>query len=254
MKAAALRALQINDKLAEAHTLMSNLAWAEDDFQTEEREARIAIRLNPNLAEAHYILGRFLMTTGYPQSFLKSLETAHNLDPLSSHYARYLGLILAFAGRDQEALDLLNKYVTAAPFEMHLAKAEYYLGKKEFDQADTEIKELEVLSPSDFHTLSFRGFFFAMKKDKDRIQKIIRQLDHDFSGGATLDRTIGYFAYMFGDMGGLFGAMSRAVEGHVFDPFRMRYSPIFESARRDPRYRELMKKHGIDPDLKEPFS
>lgn len=93
---------------------------------------------------------------------------------------------------------------------------------------------------------------YETSSEEERTQKIIRKLDHDFSGGATLDRTIGYFAYMFGDMDGFFGAMSRAVEEHVFDPFRMRYSPIFENVRRDSRYRELMRKYGVDPVLKEP--
>lgn len=253
MKKAALKALQISDDLAEAHLLMSDLAWAEDDFLTEEREARIAVQLNPNLAQSHFTLGRFLMTMGYPQSSLKCVEIAHSLDPLSIQHIRYLGLMLSFAGRKEEALTLWNQNLKIAPIEMRIALAEFYLDEKDMEKADKEIRELETISPSGFETLLSRGFFHAMRGDKDETQKVILKLDRIYERTPTLDCMIGYFAYLFGDMDGFFRAMFTAVSEHVMDPFHLRYSPMFEQARRDPRYAKVFEKNGLDPELKEPI-
>ncbi|MHB1909375.1 MAG: hypothetical protein ACYCQJ_10975 [Nitrososphaerales archaeon] len=78
-------------------------------------------------------------------------------------------------------------------------------------------------------------------------------MERKFKAGATFERTLGYIKYLQGDMDGFFEEMFRAVEEHVLDPFRMRYSPTFAKAREDPRYRKLLERNGIDPDLKEPL-
>lgn len=253
MKTAALRALEIDDNLAEAHSLMSYFAWGQDDFPTAEREARKAIELNPNLAGAHQSLGIVLSAKGYPQSALKLFETSYSLDPLSAAIARFLGLHLFYMGRDAASLELWNKNIKLAPFEMHLALAEYFLSKMELEKADEQVLELERLSSSDFNSLVYRAYIFAVKGDKESVQKIIKKLDNSFRGGAILDRAIGFIGYFFGDMDGFYRSMFRAVDQHVLDVSRMRYSPAYEKARKDPRYPALLRRNGLDPELKEPL-
>ncbi len=253
MKTAVLRALEINDNLAEAHSLMSYFAWGVDDFETAEREGRRAIELNPNFPEAHQSLGRVLLTKGYPQSGLKEFGIAHLLDPLSAHYIRYYGLFMSYMGKEEEALELWNKSIKLAPFEIHLALADYYLGKRELAKADEQVRVLERFSPSEFNSLVMRGYIYAASGDKESVQGIIKKLDDSFRGGATLERTIGYLSYYFGDIDGFFRSMFRAVDQHVFDSPRIRYCPAFEKARKDRRYPELLKRNGLDAELKEPI-
>ena len=251
-KSSAIKALEIDPTLAEVHSLLSFTAWSEDDFVKAEKEAKIALELNPNLAEVHSMLGTLLVTTGYPNSALKQFETAYTLDPLSGEGIRYLGLLLAWKGRESEALDLLNRNIKIAPFEVHLALVEYEMSKQDYGKAEEEVRALEKLAPSDFRTICMRGFLQAMSGDRQGVEKTIERLG-TFKRGATYDRNIGYIKYMSGDMDGFFEAMFRAVEAHVLDPFRMRYSPRFEKARQDPRYRKVLEKNGLDPDLKEPL-
>jgi adenylate cyclase len=253
-KSSAAKALEIDPNLAEAHSLLSFNAWGEDDFEKAEKEARKAVELNPNLAEAQFSLARLEMTLGYPKSSLKLMEVAHTLDPLSGEIIRFLGLMLAWMGRDSEAIDLWDRSVKIAPFETHLALAEYALSKQDLRNFEEEIRILENLAPSDFRTISFRAYLQALQKDAQGLEKTTEKLTKLFKGGATFDRHIGYLHYMEGDMDAFFEAMFRAVETHVLDPFRMRYSSLFEKARRDPRYRRVFEKTGLDPDLKEPMS
>ena len=251
-KFAALKALGIDPYLAEAHSLLSFNAWGEDDFVKAEKEAKIALELNPNLAEVHSMLGTLHATMGYPNSALKQFEIAYTLDPLSGEGIRYLGLMLAWKGRESEALDLWNRNIKIAPFETHLAIAEYAMSKQDDVKAEEEVQTLEKLSPSDFRTICMRAFLQSTNEDKEGLEKTIQRLG-TFRRGATYDRQIGYIKYMSGDTDGFFEAMFRAVETHVLDPFRMRYSPRFEKARQDPRYRKVLEKNGLDPDLKEPL-
>jgi adenylate cyclase len=253
MKKSAERAMQIDPNLAEAHSLLSFYAWAMDDFELEEKEARKALELNSNLADAQFNLARLRMTLGYPRSALKILETAYSLDPLSGQILRYYSLMLSWMQRESEAQDLWRRNLKSTPFEVHTALAEYMLGKRDLVRAEEEIHILEALSPVDFNTISFRAYLQAMKGDSTGMQNSTEILRRTFKGGATYERTLGYLKYLTGDMDGFFEAMFRAVNEHVLDPFRIRYSPMFDKARQDPRMRELLEKNGIGADLKEPL-
>lgn len=249
----ALNALGLDQNLAEAHALLSQYAWAMDDFALAEREARKALELNPNLAKVHAGLGRMELTLGYPQSALKSIQTSYSLDPLSGESIRTLGLMLAWWGREKEALELWIQNLKIAPFDVHLAKSEYELSRQNIEKAEVEIRELERLAPNDSRTVFIKTLLLAMKGEKEELARIIEKTRDIFKNGAVYDRNLGYLKYLQGDVDGFFEAMFRSAKSHTLDPFRMRYSPLFENARRDPRYRELMQLTGLDPDLKEPF-
>ena len=90
-----------------------------------------------------------------------------------------------------------------------------------------------------------------MKNDVDATNHAIERLRKEFRGGATLERNIGYIRYCRGDMNEFFSAMMRAVKDHVLDPIRLRYSPLFENARQDARYRHVLVKNGLDPNVNE---
>src|SRR6202040_3475636 len=83
-RAAALRALQIDDTLAEAHTSLAliteNYDW---DWQTAEKEYRRAIQLDPNYATAHQWYAEYLTWLGRFDEAFRESERARQLDPLS---------------------------------------------------------------------------------------------------------------------------------------------------------------------------
>lgn len=251
MKSGAKKALEIDGNLAEGHYLLARVAWAEDDHVTDELEARKAIELNPNLAQAHAMLGVVKASNGYPNESIRLLETALSLDPLSSEIIRFLANAYIYTGRTKEALDFLNKNASIAPFSVSLSLTNLYLTQRDYQKAEEEIRSLESRYPRDFSVLSLRGYLSALKGDREATNKAIASLEKSFAGGATITRNVGYIRYFLGDVDGFFAAMKRAAEEHVLDPTILRYSPLFEKARRDPRYREVMVKSGLDPEPKE---
>ena len=87
---AARKSLELDDKLAEAHTALGQIyiAFAPSDFSTGDRELNHAIELNPNLAVARYNLGLSLIRQGRLDEAIVELQKARALDPLSSVIAR----------------------------------------------------------------------------------------------------------------------------------------------------------------------
>src|SRR5262249_14740246 len=83
-KAAALRALQLDEALADAHTSLAYTTLLYDrDWAEAEKEFRRAIALNPNYASAHHFFSICLMTAGRQSEALAEIKRAQDLDPLS---------------------------------------------------------------------------------------------------------------------------------------------------------------------------
>jgi adenylate cyclase len=251
MKSAARRALELDPNLAEGHYLLSWVAWGEDDHGTDELEARRAIELNPNLSQAHSMLGMVKATDGYPNEGIRLLEVAHSLDPLNSETIRQLGRLYNYRGMKEKTLELCDKNLKIAPLTVSLILVNYYYLKGDYPSAERELEPLESLYPKDFEVICNRGYLSALEGNKAAVERVIAKLERDFPGGATLSRNIGYMMYYLGDSDAFFSAMDKAVEEHVLEPFSLRYSPLLEKARQDPRYSEIMRKNGLDLELKE---
>src|SRR5712692_5154281 len=144
-RVAALRALEIDEGLAEAHTALALIVQNQDcDWQTSEKEYRRAIELNPNYATAHHWYAEHLMWLGRFDEALRESERARQLDPFKVMIATDNGAILYFSrqydraieqchtvlrkdpnfGRDRAAGIIIYAYVEKGMFEQALADVE----------------------------------------------------------------------------------------------------------------------------------
>jgi tetratricopeptide (TPR) repeat protein len=111
-KAAAFRAVQIDDTLAEAHTTLASIAADDDwDFAAAERGFRRAIALSPNYATAHQWYAESLTYVGRFGEALSEIQKAEELDPLSTVINVSAGHILLRAGRYDQAIVQLRKTI-----------------------------------------------------------------------------------------------------------------------------------------------
>lgn len=125
-KAAALRALEINPELAEAHATLG-FVRAFHDWQPGEAEAELhrAIELEPGYAPAHYFLSPILLVTGRADQAIERSRLARELDPLSPFVNAHLGWMLIGAGRPEDALAPLER---ALELDSDLALAHWLTG------------------------------------------------------------------------------------------------------------------------------
>ncbi len=250
-RSAAKRAVDTNPDLAEVHSLLSKIAWVEDDLATDEKEAKLAIELNPSSSDGYTMLALIKATNGYPNEAIRNFETANELDPLDPVPIRFLGHMYVFMGLEKEAEDIWTKNRLIDPFEASRIKADYYLIKADYQAAEKEIEFMERSRPEDIIVIVMRGYLSALTGDRKKAEETITILNQKFKGKATAHRFVGNMKYFLGDTDGYFDAMFKCVETHVFNPMVFRYSPLFERARKDPRYRQVLIKNGLDPDLKE---
>jgi eukaryotic-like serine/threonine-protein kinase len=125
-KHAAMRALEFDSTLAEAHATLAHVHFEFDhDWTAAEREYRKAIELDSTYAVAHHWYGGFLSAMGRHAEALQQAQTARSLDPLSPIIQTWVGLRYYFAGHHEQAIGEIRK---ALEIDRNFAPAHWHLG------------------------------------------------------------------------------------------------------------------------------
>jgi TolB-like protein/Tfp pilus assembly protein PilF/predicted Ser/Thr protein kinase len=115
-RAAALRALELDEQLAEAHTSLALVVENHDwDWAKAEREYRRAIELDPNYATAHHWYGEFLGFQGRFDEAFAEFDRARQLDPLSLIIASDRGALLYFARQYDRSIEQFRQVLAVEP-------------------------------------------------------------------------------------------------------------------------------------------
>ena len=175
--AAARKAVELDESLAEAYTSLANALVLNLQFSTSVPEFQRAIELNPNYATAHHWYGEELQNEGQFDKAVAELERAHELDPLSLVINSVLGSTLAAAGRNDEAIEQLRKTIEMDPtFDLtHWFLGQVYEDKGQLAEAIAQYEKATQLSPDPAVQASLaRAYALAGRKEKAR--KILESL------------------------------------------------------------------------------
>ena len=177
--AAAKKALELDDTLAEAHTTLALAIWYyEFDFAQANREFQRAIELNPNYAIAHQQYGNnTLSALGRFDDAIVEGKRAVELDPLSLIINADLGTDYYFARRYDESIAQLRKTVELDPgfYYVRLNLGEALAAKGAFDEAIAEYQKAHALNDDPF-ILGLLGHAYASSGNKTEALKILDQL------------------------------------------------------------------------------
>ncbi len=178
-EAAAKKALELDDTLAEAHTSLALVLLAYDlDFDGSIREFRRAIELNPNYATAHHWFGIGpLMRSGRFDEAIAKCKRAVELDPLSLINNADLGNTYSRAGRYDEAIEQLRKTLEMDPgfYYAHGALGRALESKGALEAAIEEYQKARALN-DDPGVLAELGHAYASSGKKTEALKILDQL------------------------------------------------------------------------------
>lgn len=240
------QALTINEGLAEAHSLLSVVAYMGDEpFQVMESEARKAIELNPNLAQAYDDLGAVRALLGFPEEWVRLLETAYQLDPLSPLTIERLSAAYLYTGREAEALNHLKRTLHLNPMNTHRWMCTYYICKGNLDDAEAEFKQLESLAPDWEFTVLFKGYLAALRGNRKVAEDLLAALEQTHKSGWARSSLPGFIYYALGDMDRFFEFMRSAAQEHTLRATELMYSPLYAKAREDPRLKEVLAITGV---------
>ena len=250
-KAAALKAVELDDTLAEGHSSLAYVANVyERDWETAEREYKRAMELDPNYTIAHYFYGYwFLSARGKLDEGLAEQKRAEELDPLSPAIANQVGITLVCARQYDAAIIELRK---AIELDSSFVSAYTYLGlayafKGQFPEAIAEGEKALEISHGATYQLGRLGSIYAMAGKKAEARKVLDQLAERAKRGyvPAVYRAEIYAA--LGDKDRAFEWLGKAVDDRSSTVSRLKVFWGYDSLRSDPRFQALLRRIGLEP-------
>jgi len=179
-KEAALKALKLDNTLAEAHASLGLLKTEHEwDWSGAEKEFKQAIQLNPACVTAHYWYGLLLGYLGRFDEAIGEVRKALELDPLSVLTHKHMAQVLLLAGKPGEAIDILQKGMEIEPNSifLHAMIGLAYSRKSLYEEALAELqKEKEIFVNSPPIIDAWIGETYAVMGRKDKVQEILNDL------------------------------------------------------------------------------
>ena len=250
-RAAASRALGLDENLAEAHTALALIVQNHDwDWQTSDKEFRRAIELNPNYATAHQWYAEHLMWLGRFDEALKESEKARQLDPLSLIIATDHGAILYYSRHYARAIEQLHTVVRKDP---NFARAgvlliNAYVEKGMFQQALAEPEKLHRLygkGPTYWMMLAYiHGRAGQMELARREVEKLEKLSSYE-----QVNPVILFLAHLgAGDKEEALADLEKAYSEHFGLLTTIKVEPAFDPLRSDPRFQDLLRRVGLADD------
>ncbi len=249
-KAAATKALEIDDDLAEAHLSLALVRTYYDwDWSGAEREFRRSIALNPNYAEAHHFYSHYFMALGRIEDSYVESKRALELDPLSPDLTWHLGWHYFFARRYDQAIEQTKKTFELDPSSgpAHIVLGYAYEQKGMFALAITEFKKVSGLSPGTPFGLSDLAHVHAVSGQRAEAVRILAEL-REMSKHRYVPSN--YFAIVYtglGEKDQAFEWLQKTFDEHSFWLGTLKVDPRLDVLRSDPRFQDLLRRMDLPP-------
>lgn len=176
---AAIRALEIDDKLAEAHTSLAGVKeYYEWDFAGAARKYRRAVKLNPSYSVAHHWYSHHLMAMGHFEEAIGEINLAHKLDPLSLSINVSVGLAFYWGHQFERAAAQFNKTLELdSSFALaHLLLGQTYGQQGKHDAAIEELQKARALDETP-QVNAILSHAYALSGRRDEAEHLLSELD-----------------------------------------------------------------------------
>jgi len=247
-RAAALKALQLDEGLAEAHASLALIAENYDyDWQTAEEEYRRAIQLDPSYATAHQWYAECLSYQGRFDEALAESERARLLDPLSLIIATDHGEILYYSRQYDRAIDQFRTVLQMDPnFGRAHAVVSAYVQTKRFADALADIEGQHLTGLHEADVWGWEAYIYARTGRTAESRKAFRKLERAVQA-STLDATpVLLVAYIGMDLKDrAFSLLEKAYSEKSNVVTGLKVNPLYDPLRSDPRFQELIRKVGL---------
>lgn len=244
---AALKALQLDDGLAEAHTSLALLAESHDwDWQTANKEYRRALELDPNYATAHQWYAECLAFQGRFEEALAESERARQLDPLSLIIAADRGAILYFSRQYDLAIKQFRAVLDMQPDSarahlVHLA----YTEKGQFAEALAGIEQWRRIEDGPW-TWATEAYVYGRAGQQARARHALQKLEETNRRWHLDPAPMFAMAYAgMNDKDKALAWLQRAYAAHSNDLNALKVDPVYDTLRGDPRFQELTRRVGL---------
>jgi TolB-like protein/DNA-binding winged helix-turn-helix (wHTH) protein/tetratricopeptide (TPR) repeat protein len=249
-RTAALRALQIDNNLPEAHValalILANYDW---DWEASEKEYRRGIELNPNYATAHHWFAELLTWLGRFDEALRESEMARRLDPLSLIIATDRAAIFYYARQYDEAIQRFRAVQEMDPKSPRVHMVIYaYVERGRFEDALADL-EVWIRDSGDTQAGWIRGtqaYVYGRSGQPNKARAALEKLEQE-----TKKRRINSWALVWGNLGVgdkdvALGWLEKAYAQHSNVMTALKVEPAYDPLRDDAGFQELLRRVGLD--------
>jgi adenylate cyclase len=243
-EAAAKKALELDDLLAEAHASLGLIATEELDLNRGVKEQERAIQLNPNYATAHHWLGLGFSTLRQPDRSIAELKRALELDPLSMIINADLSIIYLYAGRYDDAEAQARKTLEIDPRSF---VAHYYLGAalqltRRLKEAIPEFQKAVELN-NDPYSIAMLAQAYARNGQTDEARKLLAHLNEMAKSAEVPEYALALVYTSLGEKERAIEALEHGfMGGNKSYLFLLPGDPFLDDLRGDPRFEALVQK------------
>jgi len=249
-RAAALKALAIDETLAEAHTSLALIAENYDyDWQTAEKEYQQAIELNPNYTTAHQWYAECLMWQGRFDEALRKSERARRLDPLSVIIATDQGAILFYSRQYDQAIEQLRVVLEMQPdfSRAHGLLIGAHVQKGRFEDALRQIEAFrQFLGGIPWDDMAYvQGRWGRKAEARQALAKFEQMVRRGQLPLTSLTPGL-LLAYLgAGRKEEAIALLQKAYAEHSNAVVGIKVDPIYDPLRSDPRFQDLLRRVGL---------
>jgi len=246
-KAAAIRALELDETLAESHVALGNVYLLYDwNWSGAEKEYRRAIELNPSYAEAHGGYGHYLAVVGRHAESAAEMTKARELDPLSTAVLFGSGWNFLLAGRVDESIEVSRKAVELDPSfgwtRLNLALA--YVEKGLLAEAVSEVEKGIAQFDSPL-AKAVAGTVFAAAGDRKRARRVLDELAAISDQRYVCPYEVALVHLGLGDRDETFRRLEKGFRDRSVCMVYTKYDPRMRPLHGDPRYVDLVRRIGF---------
>jgi TolB-like protein/Flp pilus assembly protein TadD len=245
-KAAALRALELDESLAEAHTSLAaayEYAW---NWNEAAKQYERAIELNQNYETAHHWYSAYLISRRQFDEAIRQAQRAVDLDPLSLIINTALGRALHSAKRYDEAIEQLRKTLDMDPnfAEAHFHLGLAYEGKGSYDDATRELTKAAELF-GDKSMLAWVGRAYALSGRRTEALKILEDMINLSKQQQVPPYPIASLYATLGEKDRAFEWLEKVYQERNYYVVFLNVDPALDSLRSDARFSDLLGRIGL---------
>jgi TolB-like protein/DNA-binding winged helix-turn-helix (wHTH) protein/lipoprotein NlpI len=245
-RAAAQRAIQLDEQLPEAHTALGFISENYDwDWQTAEKEYRRAIQLDPNYATGHQWYAECLALQGRFDEAFPEIQRARQLDPLSLIIATDEGAILYFSGQYDRAIQGFRAVLEMEPNfpRAHMLIYAYVQNGLSTD-ALAEARDWHSRSGTPW-SLAMQGYAYGRSGDQAKAHLALQQLEQSNRShpSDSLALTVAYIGV--NDKDQALTWLEKASQEHSSGLTALKVDPTYDPLRGDLRFQKILRQVGL---------
>jgi DNA-binding winged helix-turn-helix (wHTH) protein/TolB-like protein/Flp pilus assembly protein TadD len=243
-RAAAIRALELDNTLAEAHTSLGWIKWVYDwDWAGAEHDFKRAIELSPNYATAYDWYGVCLSQRGRFDEALALLKQAQRHDPLSPVIQVHTGWVYYYSGRYDQAIEQYRKVLEMDPnyawAHAHLSQA--YEQKAMFAEAVAELQRAMTLSTNNLRHQAWLGHIYGVSGARDKAREMLAGLLRKEKEQYVSPYSIALLYAGLEEKEQALAWLNKGMEQRVGRMVRLQFDPRFKNLRTDPRFSGMLQ-------------